>query len=187
MNPVQLNAGAGPEMLNQSAALARMNSDELRLYLEFVLWHYKVVDGFWFLFTSEATDQQHAEKLNERVWARVSVMAAKDLIKRFGLQRRGLEGFVDLLRLYPWTLLIGYQVEHHANEVLLTVPSCPSQQSRLKRGLGEYVCKAMHQAEFENLARAVDERIRVECLFAPPDPHPADCFCRWRFWLDPPN
>lgn len=179
-------------MLDQDAALKGMSADDLRRYLEFLLWHYKAVDGFWFICATEAFGQNEAEKLNEHVWAKAGGMAAKDLIRRFDLRERGLTGFVDVLRLYPWTLLIGYRIEQREREVLLTVPSCPSQQARLKRGLGEYVCKAMHQAEFESLARIVDDRLRVECLFAPPDPHPADCFCRWRFWLadaaaDPPQ
>jgi hypothetical protein len=115
------------------------------------------------------------------VWARVSGLATRDLVSRFAITEKGLEGFAKVLRLYPWTALLEYQVEESPDEIVLTVPCCATQEARRRRGMQEYLCQEMHRQEFLGMVAEIDSRLQVHCDFAPPGARPAGFDCRWRF------
>jgi len=84
-----------------------MQAPELRTYIKFLLWHYRVMDSFWYLYIAEQFDEPTADGLNEKVWGRIAGLAAKDLVKRFAIKDRGLKGFVRPCAIGPgaswWT------------------------------------------------------------------------------------
>ena len=164
--------------------LDSMEAPELREYLRFLLWHYRVVDGFWFLSVERKYDRKAAELMDEEVWGKIAGMSSIDLVNRFDIKEKGIRGLVKAMHLCPWTMIVGYEItEKNDHEAILTVPVCPTQVSRVEYGLPEFYCRDMHQREFESFAHAIDPAIRVECLLAPPD-HPKDLFCKWRFTTD---
>jgi hypothetical protein len=162
--------------------LDTMDAEQLRSYLRFLLWHYRVVDGFWFLSVESKYGRPAAEHMDEVVWAKIAGMSAEDLVERFQITEEGLHALCHAFQYLPWTMIVGYKVEDQGDHLLLTVPECPTQVARVKHGLPEFHCRDMHQAEFESFARAIDPAIKVECLLAPPN-HPSDLFCKWKFTM----
>ncbi len=148
-----------------------------------LLWQYRLVDAFWFINVENQFDLTTAEDLNAKVWGKVGQLAAKDIKKRFDIQETGLKGFVKAISYYPWKMMESFQVEDQGEEIIIWSSQCPAQVGRLKHGLGEYSCKEMHYQEFVHFAQVIDPKIRVQCIFAPPDPHPKDMFCKWKVYL----
>jgi hypothetical protein len=160
-----------------------MEEKELRRYLDFLLGQYRLADAFWFLAVEETFGTEAAVKLNEEVWIKIAPLAAREIKSRFAIDGEGVSAVMEALSYFPWTTITGYEIEQVEDKTVLRVPSCPPQEARVRHGLGEFPCKARHWGEFSRFAREVDERVEVQCVMAPPDPHPDDLWCQWEFRL----
>jgi hypothetical protein len=102
--------------------LGSLTKEQLKSYLEFLLWHYRVLDGFWFLSVEKRYNRTAAEELDGAVWEKIAGMSATDIVERFNITGGGLKGLALAMQYCPWTMIVGYRIEERPGEVILTVP-----------------------------------------------------------------
>lgn len=156
---------------------------EMIKYVEFLLWQYRLVDAFWFLKAEKALNLKVAEKLDEDVWSTIGTYMARDIKHRFKISMKGIDAVLEALSYNPWATITKYVVQKEKDKTVLSIPICPPQIARQKHGKNEFLCKNMHMKFFTNFGKEIDDQVKVNCLFAPPDPHPKDVWCKWEFTL----
>jgi hypothetical protein len=163
--------------------IPQFKDEELRPYIEFMVDLLRRTDGFWFLGVEHTYGYDAAIRMNEEVWHRMGRIMAREIKEKFLADEKGLKALATVLRYSPWSMISDFEIVEKDEEVVLSVSHCASQQARLRKGVGEYDCKEMHLGELKNIVEEVDGNIKVECVFAPPDPHPKELFCKWRFTM----
>ena len=143
-------------------------------------------DGLWFLEIEKRQGMETAIECDRDAWRQFSQIEAKRILKRHSIpQNSGLEGLKKALGLRMYAFLNEQEIyEEDEKGFSFRMKACRVQSARHRKGLPDFPCKEVGIVEYEEFARTIDERIRTKCLCCPPDDHPADYFCAWRFELD---
>ncbi len=142
-------------------------------------------DGLWFLAVEEKLDLESAIELDMKAWENFTVIEAKRIMKRHGIEEGG--GIPALaralgLRLYAF---INEQeiVEQSEKHLVFRMNDCRVQSARKKKGLSDFPCKPVGLVEYAGFASTIDPLIQTRCIGCPPDDHPDDWYCSWEFRL----
>jgi hypothetical protein len=142
-------------------------------------------DGVWFQAVEFTRGMADAKRCNDSCWSQFSPFEAWSIHRILGLpEKPGLEGLKKALglRLYA---TINRQSIHEETETsfVFQMNDCRVQSARKRKGLDDYPCRSGGMAEYPTFAETIDPRIRTECIGCPPDPHPEEWYCAWRFTL----
>jgi hypothetical protein len=140
-------------------------------------------DGVWFQCVEFKYGMNDAKRCNDSCWAHFSPFEAWSIKEFLNLpENPGLEGLKKALSFRMYSRVNRQSiVEEKDDSFVLQMNDCRVQSARKRRGLEDYPCKSAGLVEYTYFAESIDSRIRTECVGCPPDGHPSEWFCAWRF------
>ncbi len=170
---------------NIPAPLLEMSDQSLCELMESVGVNWLANDGVWFQAVEFASGMNDAKRCNDSCWAHFSPFEAWSIKQFLKLpENSGLEGLKKALnfRLYSSVNVQSF-IDEGPESFVFQMNKCRVQSARKRKGLDDYPCKSGGIVEYTYFARAIDQRIITECIGCPPDNHPDEWYCSWRFKL----
>ena len=167
------------------APLLAMDPDDLHELKQRLAKCWLANDGIWFQAVEKRFSMNDAKRCNDSCWAQFSPVEGKSIKAFLGLgERPGLPGLQQALgfRLYEGINEQTTEVEPDGSLVFKMLV-CRVQEARKRKKLDDYPCKSGGLVEYSRFASSIDPRIKTECIGCPPDPHPDEWYCAWRFSL----
>lgn len=142
-------------------------------------------DGIWFQTIEKTEGLNEAKRCNDSCWAHFSPFEASSIKKLLALpENPGLPGLKRALAFRVYGLVNEQSFNDETeNSFIFQMNDCRVQSARKRKGLADYPCKSAGLVEYSYFARAIDQRISTECIGCPPDSHPEEWFCAWKFSL----
>jgi hypothetical protein len=170
---------------NIPVPLLKMSRDNLLSLIKSLGVNWLAADGVWFQTVERAytvLDAQRCAGGCVRRYCSVEAGTIKDFL---GLgEYAGLDGLKKAFRFRPYHQInVQSIMDESPSSVVFQMNECIVQTTRKKKGLDDYPCKPTGIVEYRSFAQTIDPRIRVECIGCPPDDHPQEWYCAWRFTL----
>ena len=167
--------------------LREFSKEELIDLLEDAAKNWLAHDGLWFLAAERKFGMETAIELDRDAWDTFTVIEARRIMRRLGMEPGG--GIPALKRALQFRLYARLNVQEAVDvdehTLVFRMNECRVQTARKRKGLPDFPCKPVGLVEYANFARTIDPRFRTRCIACPPDPHPAEYYCAWRFTLVP--
>jgi hypothetical protein len=146
------------------------------------LWR---VDGLYFLGIEKEFGTEAATEIDAGAWQIMAQIEARSLRRMFQVDENAdIQTTMNLLSKSSWALDQPFKAVKVTNKkAVLSIGRCRTQETRLKRGLGEFPCKKVRFSYLKNFAKTLNPNIDVKCLVCPPDKHPTNLWCKWEFKL----
>jgi len=167
-------------------ALKEKSKEELLNLHKAASSNWLVNDGFWFQAVEKKFGMDYAKRCNDTAWTRFSPYEARRIKRLLNLSESpGLDGLKQALnfRLYAMINIQSFE-DVDERSFIFRMNECRVQCARKRRGLADYPCKSGGLVEYTTFAETIDSRIKTECIACPPDEHPDDWFCAWKFTLE---
>jgi len=165
--------------------LLSKSKDELIKDMEALGKNWLAGDGVWFQAVESQYGIWEAKRCNDSCWARFSPFEASSIKKLLQLpEQAGLEGLKKALsfRIYGRINKQSF-IDEAPDSIIFQMNDCRVQSARKRKGMEDYPCKSGGLVEYRTFAETIDSRLKMECIGCPPDQHPAEWFCSWRFYL----
>lgn len=177
--------GFGVEDDGTPSVLMAMDAPALRDLLEKVSVNWLANDGIWFQAVEGRHGMFDAKRCNDTCWSRFSPLEAVRIKALLGLpEKGGIEALKTALGYRLYAVINEQSIRQEGeNSIVFRMNNCRVQAARKRKNLPDYPCKSAGMVEYPTFARAIDPRIRTECVGCPPDDHPEEWFCAWRFTL----
>jgi len=182
----RLSKAIGFEMENGlPIPMLNMTSDTLKSILKTLSINWLVNDGVWFQAVESKHGMIEAKRCNDSAWAQFSPIEAWSIKQFLGLPYRpGLDGLKKALEFRLYANINKQSITNETPEsFVFQMNDCRVQSARKRKGMEDYPCKSGGLVEYTYFARSIDDRIGTECIGCPPDEHPKEWFCAWKFFI----